>query len=103
MYVLQIDATERKYLLSLLKGRRGSTARGLSAELKNSNEVFGVVMWGNDDIASQLKEQAMLDTSENIEAVRRSYYCRHIHDQMVEHGWGILEEGVSELKASHDR
>jgi len=57
-------------------------------------------MWSDDDIASQLREHAVPDTPENIRAVRESYYGRHIDDQMIEHGWGVLEEAVSELKES---
>jgi hypothetical protein len=55
-------------------------------------------MWSEDDIAWQLREQGVPDTAENIRAVRESYYGRHIDDQMVEHGWGVLGEAVRELK-----
>ena len=54
-------------------------------------------MWSNDDIASQLEEQGVPDTPENIRAVRDSYYVQHIGDEMVGHGWGVLEEAVRQL------
>ncbi len=100
MYVLQLDSTQRDYLLSLLKKRRASTAKELVAQLERSDDVFGVVMWSDDDIASQLREHAVTDTPENIRAVRESFHGRHIDDQLIEHGWGLLEEAVSELKES---
>lgn len=97
MYVLQLDATEREYLLSLLKTQLGSGARGLAAQLRSSDDVFGVVWWSEADIASRLSEQTVPATSENIQAIRESYYCRHIADRMIEHGWGQLEEAISGL------
>src|SRR5271157_1635403 len=98
MYVLQLDSAQRDYLLSLLREQRTPAAKGLVAQLRSSDDVFGVVMWSNDDIAFQLREQGAPDTLENIWAVRESYIGRHIDDQMVEHGWGVLKESVSELK-----
>ncbi|MGB7556090.1 MAG: hypothetical protein WBM04_17080 [Candidatus Korobacteraceae bacterium] len=99
MYVLRLDSTQRDYLLFLLKKQLTFTATGLAEQLTSSENVFGVVMWSEDDIAWQLKEQAVPDTAENIRAVRESYYGRHIDDQMLEQGWGVLEEAVSELKS----
>jgi len=98
MYVLQLDSAQRDYLLSLLREQRTSAATGLVAQLRSSDDVFGVVMWSNDDIASQLREQGAPDTPENIWAVRESYNGRHIDDQMVEQGWSVLKESVWELK-----
>ena len=98
MYVLQLDSAQRDFLLSLLKGQRTSAATGLVAQLRNADDVFGVVMWSNDDIASQLREQGVPDTPDNIRAVRQSCNCRHIDDQMVEYGWRVLEESVRELE-----
>lgn len=97
MYVLQLDAAEREYLLSLLTTQRESTARGLEIQLRGSDDVFGVVWWSEADIASQLSEETVPVTPENIQAIRESYYCRHIADRMIEHGWGQLEEAVSDL------
>jgi len=97
MYVLQLDSAQRDYLLSLLKKQRTSAATGLVAQLRRSDDVFGVVMWSNDDIASQLREQGVPNTPENIWAVRDSYNGRHIDDRMIEHGWGVLEESVWDL------
>ena len=98
MYVLQLDSAQRDYLLSLLEEQRTSAATGLVAQLRSSDEAFGVVMWSNDDVASQLREQGVPGTPENIRTVRESYYGRHVADEMVEHGWGVLKESVSELK-----
>jgi hypothetical protein len=98
MYVLQLDSTERAYLMSVLKRRRAPTATGLVAQLKSSDDVFGFVMWSDGDIASELNHQGLEETPQNIRAVRESYHARHIEDQMVEHGWGVLEEAISELK-----
>jgi hypothetical protein len=100
MYVLWLDAAERDYLLSLLKKRRASTAEGLKSRLRSSDDVFGVVMWSDADIALQLQEQGVLDSPENIEAIRQSYYVRHVDDAMIERGWAALEQAVSELKDS---
>jgi len=97
MYVLRLDSAQRDYLLSILNRQRTPTAKGLVAQLRRSDDVFGVVMWSNDDIASQLREQSVPDTPENIRAVRESYIGRHIDDQMVGHGWCVLEESVREL------
>jgi hypothetical protein len=98
MYALQLDSTHRDYLLSLLQEQRTPEASGLVVQLRNSEDVFGMVMWSNDDIASQLREQGVPDSPENVWAVRESYIGRHIDDQMVEHGWGVLKESVCELK-----
>ncbi len=98
MYVLKLNETQRDYLLSLLKGHTTFTATALAAQLGTADDVFGVVTWSNDDIASQLRKQGMPWTPENIRAVRESYYGRHIDDQMVEHGWSVLREAVSEVK-----
>ena len=98
MYILELESTQRDYLLSLLKEQLTPTATGLVAQLRGSDDVFGVATWSDDDIASKLKEQDVPDTAENIWAVRESYYARHIGDEMVEHGWGVLEEAVWELK-----
>ncbi len=98
MYVLQLDSAQREYLLSLLKEQPTSAAAILVAQLRRSDDVFGVVMWSNDDIASQLRQEGAADTPEDIWAVRESYIGRHIDDQMVEHGWCVLRESVSELK-----
>jgi hypothetical protein len=68
------------------------------AQLKSSDNVFGLVMWSDSDIASQLNEQGLEETPQNIRAVRESYHARHIDDRMAEHGWEILEEAVSEVK-----
>ncbi|MFB3917742.1 MAG: hypothetical protein ACE14M_13500 [Terriglobales bacterium] len=100
MYVLQLEAAERNYLLSLLKRQPVSTARRLATRLRTADKVFGVAMWTDDDIASTLKEHDVPDTPENIRAVRNSFYARHIGDHMVEHGWGVLEEAVCQLKAA---
>ena len=98
MYALQLDSAHRDYLLSLLQEQRTPEASSLVVQLRNSEDVFGMVMWSNDDIASQLREQGVPDTPENVWAVRESYIGRHIDDQMVEHGWGVLKESVWELK-----
>jgi hypothetical protein len=98
MYVLQIDVAERNYLVSLLKKQLGFTAAGLAAQLTSSENVFGLVVWSDSDIASQLNKQGVQEIPENIRAVRESYHARHIDDQMTEHGWSVLEEAVSELK-----
>jgi len=100
MYVLLLDVAERDYLLSLLKKKRASIAARLTAHLRGSDEVFGVVMWSDADIASELKEQGALDSPENIEAIRESYDVRHIDDAMVERGWAALEQAVTELTES---
>jgi hypothetical protein len=92
MYVLHLDSTQRDYLLSLLKKQLTFTATALVEQLTSSDNAFGVAMWSEDDIAWQLREQGVPDTAENIRAVRESYYGRHIDDQMVEHGWGVLGE-----------
>jgi hypothetical protein len=97
MYVLLLDATEREYLLSLLKTQRGATAKGLAAQLRSSDDVFGVVWWSEAHIALRLSEQTVPATPENIQAIRESYYCRHIADRMIEHGWSQLEEAISNL------
>lgn len=97
MYILQLDGTEREYLLSVLETQRGPAARGLAAQLRRSDEVFGVVWWSEADIVSQLIEQAVPATSENVQTIRESYHCRHIADRMIEHGWGVLEEAASDL------
>lgn len=99
MYVLLLDSAQRDYLLSLLKEQRTSTGTGLVAQLRRSDDVFGVVMWNNDDVASQLREQGVPDTPENIWAVRDSYNGRHIDDRMIEYGWGVLQGSVWELKS----
>ena len=98
MYVLHLDSTQRDYLLSLLKKQLTFTATAMVEQLTSSDNAFGVAMWSEDDIAWQLREQGVPDTAENIRAVRESYYGRHIDDQMVEHGWGVLGEAVRELK-----
>src|SRR5579872_2894421 len=98
MYILELESTQRDYLLSLLKEQRTSTATGLVAQLRGSDDVFGVATWSNDDIASKLKEHGVPDTPENIGAVRESYYARHIGDEMVEHGWGVLGEAVRQVR-----
>jgi hypothetical protein len=98
MYVLRLDTTERDYLLSLLQTRRASAAKRLAADLKTADDVFGIVMWADDDIASTLREHDLPDTPQNIRAVRDSYYGRHIDDHMVEEGWRVLEEAVLQLK-----
>jgi hypothetical protein len=100
MYVVQLNSTQRNYLLSLLKSRRASTARLLAWQLKTAEDVFGVTMWADDDIRSKLQEYEVPDTPENVEKVRHSYYGRHIDDRMVECGWNVLEQGVFELKAA---
>jgi hypothetical protein len=100
MYVLLLGAAERDYLLALLKKRRAYTAATLRAQLRDSGEVFGVVMWSDVDIASELQEQDVLDSPENIDAIRQSYYVRHVDDVMIERGWAALEQAVSELKDS---
>jgi hypothetical protein len=97
MYVLQIDAQQRDYLLSLLEGRRSTTAATLVGELRSLDDVFGIAMWSDSDVASQLQEEGLPDTPENILAVRQSHYGRHISDRMIEHGWGVLEEAVFAL------
>jgi hypothetical protein len=97
MYILEIDSTQRDYLLSLLKEQPTPAAAALVAQLGDSDDVFGVTMWSNDDIVSQLSEQGVPDTPENVSAVRESYYVRHIGDEMVAHGWGVLEEAVEQL------
>ena len=97
MYMLHLDSAQRDYLLSLLQEQRTSTATSLVAQLRSSDDVFGAVMWSNDDVAFQLREQGAPDTPENIRAVRESYIGRHIDDQIIEHGWGVLKESVSEL------
>jgi len=98
MYVLELDSSERKYLLSLLKAQHISTAKRLVMRLTSSEDVFGVVMWGDEDIAFQLREQAVADSPENIRAVRESSLVRHIGDRMTEHGWDVLEAAVLELE-----
>jgi hypothetical protein len=98
MYVLRIDPEERDYLLSLLEGRGEVTAETLAQQLRSLDDVFGVAMWCDADIASQLRAEGIPDTSENIEAVRESHYARHISDRMIEHGWEILELAASTLE-----
>lgn len=98
MYTLQMDSVHRDYLLSLLQGQRTAEASDLLVQLQNSEDVFGVVMWSNDDIASELREQSVPDTPKNVLAVRESYIGRHIDDRMVEHGWDVLKESVWDLK-----
>lgn len=98
MYVLQLDSAQRHYLLSLLKRQHTPVAGALVEQLRTSDDVFGVVMWSNDDIASQLTELGVPDTPENIRVVRESCKRRHIDDQMVEHGWSVLEESIRELE-----
>jgi hypothetical protein len=97
MYVLQLDGDERDFLLSLLKSRSGVIGRKLSTKLRTTEDVFGVVMWTDDDIKSLLEQKNLPSTRENIARVRASYFGRHIDDQMVEHGWEVLEQGVLEL------
>jgi hypothetical protein len=97
MYVLQIDVQQRDYLLSLLEGREGFAAAMLAEQLRSLDNVFGIVMWSDTDIASQLREDGLPDTRENINTVRQSYHARHISDRMIEHGWEVLEEAVSAL------
>jgi len=102
MYVLQLTESERHFLLSLLNARRHPIAAELAAQLGSSEEVFGLVTWSDSDIASQLTEHGLRDLPENIRDVRNSYHIRHIGDSMIEHGWGVLEEAVSELKHQQD-
>jgi len=97
MYVLSLDASERHYLLSLLERQRASTAKHLAVQLRTADDVFGMVTWSDEDIASTLRGQEIPDTPGNIRTVRDSYYGRHIQDHMVEHGWTLLEEAVSGL------
>jgi hypothetical protein len=97
MYVLQLEPTERNYLLALLKRRRERTAAALANRLRSSEDVFGVVMWSDSDIASQLNEEGVEDTADRIRVVRESYLARHIDERMVELGWDVLEQAVSEL------
>jgi len=97
MYVLQLEATERNYLLALLRRRRERTAAALATRLRSSEDVFGVVTWSDTDIASQLKEQGVKDTVDRIRVVRDSYLAQHIDERMVELGWGVLEQAVSEV------
>jgi len=98
MYVLQLSAEERDYLLSLLKTRRSPHARLLAGQLKTGDDVFGITMWCDDDIKSKLEECDVPATPENIEKVRHSYYGRHLEDLMIERGWVVLEDAVLELK-----
>jgi hypothetical protein len=94
MYVLQIDAQQRDYLISVLEGRDSYTAAILREQLTGLSDAFGIAMWTDLDVASQLQEEGLPDTPENIRAVRKSYSVRHISDRMIEHGWGVLEEAV---------
>ena len=98
MYVLELEPSERNFLLALLKRRRERTATALASRLRSSGDVFGVVMWCDGDIASQLNEQGVEDTVDRIRVVRESYLARHIDERMVEFGWDVLEQAVSELK-----
>jgi len=91
MYVLQLDETERDYLFSLLKSQRGSIARALAAQLRNSQDVFGLVWWSEADIASKLTERSVPATPDNISVLYESYSCRHIAERMIEQGWSLLE------------
>ena len=99
MFVLQLNKTERDYLLSVLKKQRGLTSKQLLSQLRDADDVFGIAMWADDDIRTKLQEYEIPDTPQNIEAIRRSYYARHIDDLMVESGWTVLEHAVSELEA----
>lgn len=97
MYVLQLDETERDYLFSLLKSQRQSIARALAAQLRNAEDVFGLVWWSEADIASKLMERSVPATPDNITAVYESHCCRHIAERMTEQGWSLLEDAVFEL------
>jgi len=100
MYLLELDSTHREYLLFLLAKEGAPTAVNLAAQLKGSEDVFGVVMWTDRDIGEELQQQDVPKTRENILAVRDSYHVRHIGDQMVDHGWSVLREAVAEFKRS---
>lgn len=97
--MLQLDAAERDYFISLLKSRQATIAKGLVARLRECEDVFGVVAWSDTDIADELIEQAVPDTPENIRAVRGSYHGRRIGDLMVDYGWNVLRDAVASLKA----
>ena len=64
MYVLQLDSAERDYLLSLLNEQRTSAAAGLVAQLRRSDDVFGVgsrlvpSVLARDDNANSEKRRA---------------------------------------------
>lgn len=97
MYVIQLDASEREYLISMLKTRRGPVALRLAERIKDSDEVFGLAMWTDSDIAVQFEEHALATTVENLEAVRSSYSAQHIGDLMIECGWSVLDQAVDTL------
>ncbi|HET9407974.1 MAG TPA: hypothetical protein VFO39_12115 [Candidatus Sulfotelmatobacter sp.] len=97
MYVLQLDEAERRYLLSFLRGRRGTAAR-LKEQLSSSEDCFGTVTWSDADIATELQNQGMPETAGNIRAIRTSYLGQHIDDEMIDSGWAVLEQAVTDLK-----
>lgn len=100
MYIIDIDAVERNYLLSVLNGKRGVVATGLTTKLRETKESFGVVAWTDDDISAGLVEEGLEPTAENIKVVRQSYYARHVSDHMIKHGWNYLEQALLELRGA---
>jgi hypothetical protein len=61
---------------------------------------FGLAYWCDDDVRTALK-RAGIDpdrvTDTEMESIRETYYCRHIDDVMVEHGWDAIEQAVQEV------
>jgi hypothetical protein len=97
MYVLWLDKTERDYLLSVIRNRRGENAKQLANQLRTTPDVFGVAMWSDEDVSSALREAGVPVTPANVRSIRSSHYGRHIQDYMIERGWELLEVAVSAL------
>jgi hypothetical protein len=85
------------------------THKGQSEELDSAiddflhelsdDSKFGLVSWCDDDLRTAV-ERAGRDPNQVTEAemanVRETYYCRHIDDVMVEHGWDSIELALRE-------
>ena len=100
MYLLLLSATQRDYLIQLLKGQSALQAEELVDGLRNADDAFGIAWWTDEDIVSCLKQHDLPTTPDMIAAVRATYTCRHLADLMVEHGWDQLEDAVLQLQTA---
>jgi hypothetical protein len=98
VYLLEITESERKYLLSLLWGRRGTVASVVREKLSDAEDCFGVSAWTDADLEEVLQEQDLPVTRQNIRSIRESYVARHLGDIATDHGWEVLEQAAMDLQ-----
>lgn len=99
MYLITLNKIERTHLLNVLSRNSSLMSASIAGRVRSAEDVFGVVSWSNDDIISLLEERGADTSKVNVRQVRNSYHARHIDDEMVDCGWSVLEDAVSELNS----